>query len=232
MNHPASVAVDASGNIFIADTGDNAIKKWTAANRTLTTLVGTGLNHPTGVALDSADDLYIADTGNNAVEELPRAFVDPTSRLEPFTAGSDAMPMILPASVNLLPPFAPTSNQSWLTVTNTAGGIVSFAFTANPGPVQAANLSVLGESILVTQTNSTVTPPYLTGAKLLGSGAFQFTFTNTPGATFTVLGATNLALPLTNWVNLGTVTNSSPGVYQFTTQPLTNSHEFYRVTSP
>jgi len=231
LNHPAGLAVDASGNIFIADTGDSVIKKWNAATRTLTTLVATGVNHPTGIALDSADDLYIADTGNNMVEELPRAFVDPTARLEPYTAGSDTLPVILPASVNLLPPFAPATSQSWLAVTNTNGGLIDFAFTANPGPVRTAYISVLGESIAVTQTNSLVTPPHL-GAQLLGNGAFQFTFTNNPGTTFTVLATTNLTLPLTNWINLGTLSNISPGVFQFTVQPLTNSKEFYRVTSP
>ena len=233
LNHPASLAVDASGNIFIADTGDNAIKEWTAVNGTLITLVGTGVNQPAGVALDSADDLYIADTGNNMIEELPRAFVDPTAVSEPYPAGSDALPMVLPGSVNLLPPFAPTSDQSWLTVTNTAGGIVNFAFTANTATLspRTAHLNVLGVSSSVTQTNAPVIAPLLTGAQQLANGAFQFTFTNTPGTTFTVLATTNLAIPLTNWINLGTVSNISPGIYQFAS-PLTNSQEFYEVIWP
>ncbi len=233
LNQPAGLAVDASGNIFIADTGDNAIKEWTAVNSTLITLVGTGVNQPGGVALDSADDLYIADTGNNMVEELPRAFVEPTALLESYSAGSDALPPILPASVNLLPPFAPTSDQPWLTVTNTDGGIVNFAFTANTGMLspRTAHLNVLGVSSSVTQTNAPVVSAQLTGAQVLANGAFQFTFTNTPGTTFTVLATTNLALPLTNWMNLGTVSNISPGIYQFTS-PLTNAQEFYEVTWP
>ena len=233
LNQPSGLAVDPSGNIFIADTGDSAIKEWSAVNGTLTTLIGTGVNQPGGVALDSADDLYIADTGNNMVEELPRAFVDPTAMFEPYAAGSDALPMILPASVNLLPPFAPTSGQPWLMVTNTVGGIVNFAFTANTGTLspRTAHLNVLGVSVSVTQTNAPVIAPQLTGAQQLGNGQFQFTFTNTPGTTFTVLATTNLALPLTDWVNLGTVSNISPGIYQFTS-PLTNSQEFYEVIWP
>jgi sugar lactone lactonase YvrE len=234
LNHPASVAVDVSGNIFIADTGDNAIKEWVAASGTLITLV-TGLNQPRGIALDSADDLYIADTGNNAVEELPRAFVDRTAVMEPYSAGSDSLPGILPNSVNLLPPFAPLSGQPWLTVTNASSGIVNFAFTANTLTLspRTAHLNVLGVSVSVTQTNAPVVSAQLTFAQLLANGAFQFTFTNTPGFTFTVLSTTNVALPLTNWVNLGTVTNASPGVYQFTTQPVTNSpQEFYEVVWP
>lgn len=232
LNHPASVAVDVSGNIFIADTGDNAVKEWVAASGTLVTLAG-GLNHPTGVTLDSADDLYIADTGNNAVEELPRAFVDPTIGMEPYAAGSDALPVILPTSVNLLPPFAPVSDQPWLAVTNVSGGVVNFAFTANTGMLspRTAHFNVLGVPVSVTQTNAPVVASQLS-AQLLGNGSFQFTFTNAPGTSFTVLATTNLTLPLADWVNLGTVSNVSPGIYQFTTQPQTNAQEFYQIIWP
>lgn len=42
-------------------------------------------------------------------------------------------------------------------------------------------------------------PIVLAGAAMLANGTFQFPFTNTPGATFTMLAATNAALPLANW---------------------------------
>lgn len=110
--------------------------------------------------------------------------------------------------------------------------MVSYSFTANTGTTQrTARIQLLGQSITVNQAGVTVVPPQLTGAQMLGNGEFQFTFTNTPGTTFTVLATTNLALPLMNWVNLGTVSNISPGIYQFTTS-LTNSQEFYEVIWP
>ena len=73
---PLDVAVDASGNIFIADTGNDRIRKVTASTGTITTIAGTGnisdaysvrsdmatryyLSKPNGVALDSAGDVYI-----------------------------------------------------------------------------------------------------------------------------------------------------------------------------
>lgn len=229
---PTSVAVDGSGNIYIADGG--TLEKWTAATGNLTTLISPGPTEPVGVFLDGADNLYIADY-NGAVEELPRAFV-PASQSESYSAGSDAL-SVLPASVDLLPPFAPTSDQSWLTITNTTGGIINFAFTSNIGTSspRTAHVNVLGESVSVIQTNSAVTPPKLGNVswlRIASSYFIQFSFTNTPGTTFTVLGTTNLALPLANWVNVGTVSNISPGIYQFTTQPLTNSQEFYKVVWP
>jgi DNA-binding beta-propeller fold protein YncE len=69
LNEPCDVALDNSGNIYIADAGDNAIKEWNSANGNVTTLVSSGLNSPSGVALDSAGNVYIADTDNGAIKE-------------------------------------------------------------------------------------------------------------------------------------------------------------------
>jgi len=79
-------------------------------------------------------------------------------------------------------------------------------------------------------------PPTLAGLTLSNNGAFQLTFTNTPGLTFAVLGATNLSLSLTDWPVLGLVTDapSGSGCYRFadpgagTNRP----QRFYRVRWP
>lgn len=72
-----------------------------------------------------------------------------------------------------------------------------------------------------------------TGVRRLTDGSFQFGFTNNPGAPFTVLMATNPALPLTNWASLGGVTEVLPGQFQFTDPQATNGpRRFYRVRSP
>ena len=77
------------------------------------------------------------------------------------------------------------------------------------------------------------TPSALTSPTRLGNGAFQLSFTNQPGASFTVLTSTNLALPLNNWSSLGAPIESPAGQYQFTDPQATNSpHRFYRVKSP
>jgi hypothetical protein len=73
----------------------------------------------------------------------------------------------------------------------------------------------------------------LTGATMVTNGTFQFAFTNSVGALFGVLAATNVALPLTNWTMLGGVTEISTGQFQFTDPQATNgAHRFYRVRSP
>jgi hypothetical protein len=61
------------------------------------------------------------------------------------------------------------------------------------------------------------------------AGNMQLNLTSSPGASFTVLSSTNLA----NWAVIGTMTEFSPGQYQFTDPaPATNPACFYRVRSP
>ena len=232
LRGPNGIAVDGAGNVYIADLGNNSVKEWTAAGGILSTLVSSGLSYPAGVAVDGVGNVYIANTDNDAIEELPRAFVDPTPKFEGLAAGSDALPGVLPATENLLPPFAPASDQSWLNITGITNGVVSFSFTANTGPARTAHIALLGQSISNTQ-GVIGTPPSLTGAQVLGNGVFQFAFTNTPGASFTVLSTTNLSLPLSDWTVAGPATNTAPEVFQFTSPPATNEAQlFYTVRSP
>ena len=62
------MAVDGSGDVFIADTGNNRVVE-VKPDGTQTT-VGTGLNLPFGVAVDGSGDVFIADAGNNQVVEV------------------------------------------------------------------------------------------------------------------------------------------------------------------
>ena len=68
-----SVAADANGDMFIADSANNAIKEWNATTQSMTTLVSTGLDDPFGVAIDSLGNIYIADSGDNAIKEWKAA---------------------------------------------------------------------------------------------------------------------------------------------------------------
>ncbi len=85
LNFPAGVTLDGAGNMYIADSGHNRIRKVTAATGLISTIAGNGnpaytgdngpaasatLASPSGVALDGAGNLYIADNGNNAVRVI------------------------------------------------------------------------------------------------------------------------------------------------------------------
>jgi sugar lactone lactonase YvrE len=87
LNAPTDMAIDTSGNLYIADTGNHVIRKITATG-SLTTLAGvfssTGtvdgsgtlaeFNTPVGIALnEDKGELYIADSGNHAIRTLALA---------------------------------------------------------------------------------------------------------------------------------------------------------------
>jgi sugar lactone lactonase YvrE len=84
LNDPNGVAVDAAGNVYIAEFLDQRVRK-VAANGSITTVAGTGvagfsgdggpattatLNSPSRVALDKAGNLYIADSDNFRVRKV------------------------------------------------------------------------------------------------------------------------------------------------------------------
>jgi streptogramin lyase len=69
LSGPHGVAVDGLGNVYIADSGHNAIKEWVAASNTVITLASSGLASPWGVAVDGGGNVYIADTLNNAIKK-------------------------------------------------------------------------------------------------------------------------------------------------------------------
>src|SRR5437773_11106352 len=85
LNRPYSVAFDKAGNMYIADTYNDVVRKVAASGGTITTIAGksvqglggdgspaTGalLDTPTALALDAAGNLYIADTANNRIRKV------------------------------------------------------------------------------------------------------------------------------------------------------------------
>ena len=70
-NNPSGLAFDTYGNLFVADTGNNAVKELLAAGGYVTVNpVGSGFSAPMGVAVDASGNIFVADTGNNAVKEI------------------------------------------------------------------------------------------------------------------------------------------------------------------
>ena len=75
FNLPTSVAVDASGDVFVADTDNNAVKELVAVNGSIPTsptilTLGSGFSGPFGVAVDASGDVFVADLNNNTVKEM------------------------------------------------------------------------------------------------------------------------------------------------------------------
>jgi DNA-binding beta-propeller fold protein YncE len=228
LSMPVGVAVDGAGNVYIADLGKRTIDAWTATDGNLTTLL-SGLPTPVSVAVDAGGNVYIADFYNNAVDKLPHVFIDPTPKLESPAAGNDSLPSVLPVAANLLPPFAPSSDASWLTITAVTNGVVSFSFTTNSGPNRVGHITLLGQVIPIVQV-SLASPPVLTVVPAVNGMFLAF---GTPESSFTVLFATNLIMPVSDWTILGTASNIGPSLFEFTdTNVPSYSQGFYRVRSP
>jgi DNA-binding beta-propeller fold protein YncE len=72
---PTDVAVDSSGNVFVADYHNHEVKEILAVNGTVSAsstvnVIGSGFNYPRGVAVDSSGNVFVADDFNNAVYEI------------------------------------------------------------------------------------------------------------------------------------------------------------------
>jgi sugar lactone lactonase YvrE len=113
LNNPQGIAVDGSGNVYVADTGNSLIRVITndgIINLYAGTVIGTKptpgyagdggnatgsygnpggeLDLPVGLALDTSGNLYVADSGNNAIREIsPTGIISTIAGLGPTAPG-------------------------------------------------------------------------------------------------------------------------------------------------
>src|SRR3989442_12418401 len=80
FNHPSGVAVDSSGNIYVADTNNDRIAVFDSSGKLLKSIGSKGsgpgeFNHPSGVAVDSICNIYVADTNNDRIQRITQCGV-------------------------------------------------------------------------------------------------------------------------------------------------------------
>ncbi|NOS69808.1 MAG: DUF5011 domain-containing protein, partial [Verrucomicrobia bacterium] len=181
-----------------------------------TYLLNYSTTNSLGAAVTASRTVVVADTlppvltllgGNLLMHELGAPFVDLGVTATDLCAGDRTGNIFV-----------------WGTVSANVAGSYSLLYIVTD---TSGNLAVTDRTVVV------VTRPALTGLSRIGNGAFQFTFTNTPGARFNVLASTNVAQPLSEWMVLGPVTENPPGLFQFADLTATNRPvRYYRLRWP
>lgn len=101
LSGPQAVAVDSAGNLYIADTVNNVIRK--VSNGVITTIAGGGssypgdngpatsaqLIYPAGVAVDSAGNVYVADLGHARIREISNGVITTIAGTTPGFSGDN-----------------------------------------------------------------------------------------------------------------------------------------------
>jgi sugar lactone lactonase YvrE len=210
---PFGVAVDKAGNIYVADTRNNAIRKVTAAG-VVTTLTGgtygskdgTGIaaqfNFPSGVAVDSATNVYVADYGNNTIRKVTPAGVVTT--LAGLTGVSGTNNGTGSAALFYLPSGVTVDSVGNVYVADTGNHTIRKGFAATSPPV--------------------IVP----GSPAFNGGQFGFNLTGSAGQLVVVEASTNLS----NWLSIWTNTFGT-GMLPFSDpQSSTCPGRFYRAQTP
>jgi serine/threonine-protein kinase len=154
LTGPSGLAVNAAGDVYVADAGNSRMLELPSGSISPTTVPFTGLGNPSGVAIDSAGDVYVTNTANNRVLKLaagssstielpftgltgPRGVATDSSGAVYVSGGANKVLKLAAGSSNTTePPFTGLNNPGGVAVD--AAGDVFVADSANSRVVKLA----------------------------------------------------------------------------------------------
>ena len=162
LYYPFGVSLDASGNVYIADSYNNRIRKVTVSTGIISTIAGTGstsysgdngaatsaaLYYPVGVSLDSSGNVYIADSDNNRIRKISVSSATTNApSMQPMTVTNlptmvpTSLPTALPTRVpSFMPSILPTSVSSD-SIISTIAGTGTTSYSGDGGAATSASL--------------------------------------------------------------------------------------------
>ncbi len=148
LNFPMGVSIDSSDNIYISDSGNNAVRKITSSDNIINTIAGSSTNsgfsgdngpatvaklyYPYATTIDSINNVYIVDYGNCRIRKVIISTYTPTLK-----------PSIVPTIANM-PSYKPTISPSINIPTNTPStGINSNSINNNNDSNNKDNVGIV-----------------------------------------------------------------------------------------
>lgn len=149
FSNPRGITVDGSGNLYVADSASNKIRKIVIATQAVTTLA-TSLSDPRGITTDGTY-LYVTLTGDSTIRKIPIGGGTPTS------LGSFLTPLGITTDGTYLY-VANSANNTILRMTNAGGSQTSLVGAYTPGLPHG--ITTDGISLFVVESSGNIISKY------------------------------------------------------------------------